>query len=491
MKKTIAFLMAAAMCALALAACSTTASSSSGSSAPPPSSVSAQSESAAGGGELRVVSSFSGTDGNRPVFEEAYKAWEADTGNTVIDESQTSDEAWKAKVVADFETGADPDVLFFFNGNDSNSFIEANKVVPIAEIRDAYPEYAANMQDAMLPVSPVDGKAYTVPTAGYWEGLYVNKTVLADAGVEAPGPDTTWEEFLGMCETIKNAGYTPIAVSLAEVPHYWFEFCIMNNGGPENHLQVPQVANDGPAGFWADGLNDIKDLYQRGYLPENTLSATDEETFQLMYDNQAAFAIDGSWKRGQILENVGDERIGEYTCTYVPAKEARKNTDIIGGLSMGWFITRKAWDDPEKRDMAVSFVNALTTDDVVNAMAVGGAITALKNPAGAPADVNALDADCYAMINGATSVVPAVQDYISPEAKNQILIVDTKLVAAGEEDAATAVDNMIEANKAAMGTGADEPEAQEQGESEAEETLDESTSASASESMSASTSAAT
>ena len=197
MKKTIAFLMAAAMCAMALAACSTPASSSD-STAPAPSSVSAESEPAAGGGELRVVSSFSGTDGNRPTFEAAYKQWEADTGNTVIDESQTSDEAWKAKVLADFETGADPDVLFFFNGNDSNSFISENKVVPIAEIREAYPEYAANMQDAMLPVSPVDGKAYTVPTAGYWEGLYVNKTVLADAGVEVPGPDTTWEEFLGM-----------------------------------------------------------------------------------------------------------------------------------------------------------------------------------------------------------------------------------------------------------------------------------------------------
>ena len=30
-----------------------------------------------------------------------------------------------------------------------------------------------------------------------------------------------------MCETIKSKGYTPIACSLQEVPHYWFEFCIL------------------------------------------------------------------------------------------------------------------------------------------------------------------------------------------------------------------------------------------------------------------------
>ncbi len=461
MKKLLALSLASLMCLSVLVGCSGGAGSSEVSTGSESTAPSEASSEATGGVELRVVSSFSGTDGNRPTFEAAYTQWETDTGNTVVDESQTSDEAWKAKVIADFETGADPDVLFFFNGNDSNSFVEAGKVVSIDDIRAEYPDYASNMQDAMIPVSPVDGKAYAVPTSGYWEGLYVNKTVLADAGVDMPTATTTWDEFLTMCQTIKDAGYTPIAVSLQQVPHYWFEFCIMNNGGPANHLQVPQAQTDGATQAWAAGLNDIKDLYQRGFFPENTLSASDEETFQLMYDNEAAFAIDGSWKRGQILENVGDERIGEYTCTYVPAREARKPTDIIGGLSMGWYITKKAWDDPEKRDAAISFIEALTTDDVVNAMAVGGAVTALKSPAGAPADVNALDADCYAMIGGATSVVPAVQDYISPEAKDQILTVDTKLVASGEEDAETAVANMAAINNTTAAP-ADEAVAEDQ-----------------------------
>ena len=116
--------------------------------------------------------------------------------------------------------------MFYFNGNDSNPFVEAGKVVPISEIREEYPEYADNMKDDMIPASPADGVQYAVPFYGYWEGLYCNKTVLEAAGVEVPGQETTWDQFLESCQKIKDAGYTPIAVSLAKEPHYWFEFSI-------------------------------------------------------------------------------------------------------------------------------------------------------------------------------------------------------------------------------------------------------------------------
>ncbi len=400
------------------------------------------------GVELRVVSSFSGTDGSRPAFEKAFKAWEAETGNTIIDESQTSDEVWKAKVLADFETGADPDVLFFFNNVDSNAFVEAGKVVPLETILAEYPEYGSNMNFDSIPASPVDGKQYTLPAQGFWEGLFVNKNVLAAAGVEMPTAETTWDEFITICQSIKDAGYIPISVSLQQIPHYWFEFTIMNNGGPANQLNIPAEAGDATAGVWAGALNDIKQLYELGFFPEDTLTASDEETCRYIYDDKAAFLIDGSWKVGQFLQNVGEERLGEFDLTYVPSKGDRKPTDIIGGLSMGWYITEKAWADETKRDTCVSFIQALTSDAVVNEMAAGTAVTALKTPQAAmPEGMNLLQQAAFKMISGTTSVVPAVQDYIKPEAKAQILETDTKLVAAGEITAEEAVANMIEANK--------------------------------------------
>ena len=60
---------------------------------------------------LNVVTSYGGDDGNRANFEAAVKAYEASTGNKVNDGSATSNEEWKAKVLTDFETGSEPDVL--------------------------------------------------------------------------------------------------------------------------------------------------------------------------------------------------------------------------------------------------------------------------------------------------------------------------------------------------------------------------------------------
>ena len=117
----------------------------------------------ADGVTLNVVTSYGGDDGNRGSFEAAVKAYEASTGNKVNDGSATSNEEWKAKVLTDFETGSEPDVLFFFTNADAEPFISAGKVVSIEEIRAEYPDYATNMRDSMLAVA-ADGKQYAVPS---------------------------------------------------------------------------------------------------------------------------------------------------------------------------------------------------------------------------------------------------------------------------------------------------------------------------------------
>lgn len=374
---------------------------------------------------LNVVTTYAGEDSNAGMFQSYRDAWAAETGNTVNDSSATSDETFKARVLADFETGAEPDVLFFFNGVDSNAFVESGKVVSIDEIREVYPDYAANMKDDMMGASPVDGKNYSVPVNGYWEGLFVNKAVLEAAGVEVPGADYTWDQFLEDCQKIVDAGYTPIAASLSTIPHYWFEFSIYNFLSPATHNILPETADDAHGAAWIDGLSDIKDLYEKGYFPENTLSATDDETFQMFLDGKAAFLIDGSWKTGGIVNafcdedgNITDqEGLDNFTVSYVPGKNDRKATDIIGGLSSGYFITRKAWDDPEKREAAVSFVSYMTSDEVVSAFA-GVSATALVN--GVQLDestLNTLQIAGLEMVTGATGMAGAVQDQIPTEAR--------------------------------------------------------------------------
>ena len=397
--------------------------------------------------ELTVVTSYGGDDGNRKNYEDAVKAFEAATGNTVLDASATSNEEWKAKVLTDFETGTEPDVLFFFTNADAEPFIQAGKVVDIATIRSEYPEYGANMKDSMFAVA-ADGKQYALPSSGFWENLFVNTKVLTACGIEVPGPDYTWEQFLKDCQTIRDKGYTPIACSLFEVPHYWFEFVVMNNGTLDSQLDVPTLDSEGKlvmdaaAKKWIAGLNDIKDLYERGYFPANTLTATDAETVQLFGDGEAAFLIDGSWKVGYFTENYPDN-LEDYAISYVPAKGDRAASEAIGGISMGYFITRKAWENPDKRAAAVAFVEHMTSDEVLSNF-VTTEVTALVNGA-SPAGLNALQqsaADANANITG---VVGAVQDAITSEAKTD-LFGNVQNVVTGTMSAEDAVASAIALN---------------------------------------------
>lgn len=316
---------------------------------------------------LKVTTTYAGEDTNAGNYKDACAAWTKETGNKIEDSSATSDETFKSRVITDFETGSEPDVLFFFNGVDSNQFVEQGKVVSIDEIRQEYPDYASNMKDDMLGASPVDGKNYSVPVNGYWEGLFVNKDVLKEAGVEAPTADTTWDEFMTMCETIKKAGYTPIA----------------------------------------------------------------------------AFLIDGSWKVGGIEEAVDD--IDNYTVTYVPGKGNRKSTDLIGGLSSGYYITKKCWDDPEKRAAAVDFIEYMTSDEMVSKFA-GSSATALKN--GATVDADSMSSLANAGVElcaGATGISPAVQDSLSTAAKDPIFAGMADIVQ-GNTKVAAAVDEALTIN---------------------------------------------
>lgn len=368
---------------------------------------------------LDVVTSYGADDGNRRNYEAAIASYEEATGNQVRDGSAMSNEEWKTKVLTDFMTGSEPDVLFYFTDADAEPFVQAGKVVSIEEIRQEYPDYATNMKESMMEKFS-DGRHYAVPSLGYWETMFVNKAVLDRCGIPVPGPDYTWEQFLEDCETVKEAGYTPIACSLYEIPHYWFEFAVMNNGSLADHLQVPCVDSEGclvddeAARKWIAALEDIRGLYEADYFPDNTLTATDTDTVDMFGDGRAAFLVDGSWKVGYFTQNY-PHNLTDYAVSYVPGKGKRPASDAVGGISMGYFITRKAWDDPAKREAAVEFVFHITSEEVLGTF-VTTEVTALVNGV-ETAGHNALQqsaADANVHITGLTG---AVQDAISGEAK--------------------------------------------------------------------------
>lgn len=314
-------------------------------------------EEVAGGKDvtLKTVSMFGGTDPNAIVYQAINKAFMEQHPNvTLEDDSQVSNEEWKSRIAADFSVGNEPDVLQFFVDATANDIISTDKLVPYDEIVKEYPEYAGDtLPDALDKVKNADGVKRAVPTTGYWEGLFCNKDVFEQNGVELP---TDWDSFTKAIETFKSKDIIPIACSLNEVPHYWVEFCMLYTAGQDEYVSMPDKAPES----WIKGIEVIKTLKEMGAFPEDTDTIDNSSAEQLFNSKKAAMQLDGNWRMNGI-----DDKDNVVVVPFPGVPDQAKDVAgyMVSGLSSGFYITRKAWDDPDKRDAAVKFVMAQTCKD--------------------------------------------------------------------------------------------------------------------------------
>lgn len=301
---------------------------------------------------LKTVSMFGGTDPNAQVYQAINDELMAQYDYiTIEDNSQSSDEEWKAAVNADFSVGNEPDVIQFFTDATADTIVATDKLVSIEEIRAEYPEYAKDTLDSALSAAAnTDGVERAVPTTGYWEGLFCNKDLFDQYNLELP---TDWDSLVTAIETFKENDIIPIACSLNNVPHYWIEFLMLYSSGVDEFTTIPTTAPGG----WAEGLSLFKTLRDMGAFPADTDTVDDAYTGQLFRDKKAAMQLDGSWYSGNITDTDNTVVIA---FPGVPNQKAETNS-LIGGISSGFYITRKAWEDPDKRDAAVKFVMAHTS----------------------------------------------------------------------------------------------------------------------------------
>ena len=195
---------------------------------------------------LKTVSMFGGTDPNAQVYQAINDELMAQYDYiTIEDNSQSSDEEWKAAVNADFSVGNEPDVIQFFTDATADTIVATDKLVSIEEIRAEYPEYAKDTLDSALSAAAnTDGVERAVPTTGYWEGLFCNKDLFDQYNLELP---TDWDSLVTAIETFKENDIIPIACSLNNVPHYWIEFLMLYSSGVDEFTTIPTTA---PAGIW-------------------------------------------------------------------------------------------------------------------------------------------------------------------------------------------------------------------------------------------------
>lgn len=364
--------------------------------------------------ELRVFSTFGGTDAAREAFQAALDEFTAANPHVKIenDVMSANDDSFRTKVTTDMTTGNEPDILFYFVGADANEIINAGKVAPLDEILEADQEWKSSFSPAALGFTKhTDGKTYAVPLTGYYEGLFVNKQLFEENGVELP---TDWEKMKAAVTAFKAKGIIPISGPFDQ-SHYLIEHFVLGAAGSEGH---GKGLLDGIDPNWELGLSAMKELYDLGAFPEDAATIDLGMASNYYMQGKAAMILEGNWAIGGFADKENNNTTVQDNTTVIPfpAIPGGKGTgnQLIGGFGSGFYLAQSTYDDAAKKDAAVALLKHLTSAPIVKSIATAnGGIPAISGVVvdGLPQAAK----DGLAMLEKAESVNKPIDNIVAPE----------------------------------------------------------------------------
>ena len=189
--------------------------------------------------------------------------------------------------------GNGPDLHVVYPGNGSAmSMAQIAKAGLLADLSEQ--AWTRTIPTGFKPAFQLDGKTYLYSAGSSVIGAIYNKKVFTEAGIDAP--PTTWTEFLAVCDKLKKAGRTPIALG-AQTP--WVTQLITYALVPSTVYAKDPGFDDkqaaGQASFvgsgWADAMNMYLELQKRGFFNDKPNGTTYEQQISMVATGKAAMAI--------------------------------------------------------------------------------------------------------------------------------------------------------------------------------------------------------
>lgn len=156
-----------------------------------------------------------------------------------------------------------------------------------------------------------NGKFYAAP---YWgssvAGVLYNKKVFASLDLEIP---KTYEEYLAVCEALKNAGITPVFYAGKDA--WTLQLLPFTYASKKGYTDLAEKINTNQAKFtqydnMKNGMLTLLDLKEKGYINKDYLSDTYDNAEQALATGTAGMYHMSTWMMDDIVkkfpENVDD-----------------------------------------------------------------------------------------------------------------------------------------------------------------------------------------
>ena len=220
------------------------------------------------------------------------------------------------------------------------------------DLTDAYEEHGWEVYDFAKERVTHDGMLYGVPGEMETIGVFYNKDLFAELGIEEP---TDLEGLTAAAEAVKAAGLIPLAVSDQEgwQGGHLLSIALSSRIGSDGMAELIDGSASWDSADVVETLRLWADYQTAGYLTPFPTSVSYDSANALFYSGEAAMIPTGSWLVDGITANA------DFEAGYIPFPAEDGPGIFSGGLGSGPMISAET----EHAEEAIKLVDFLASPE--------------------------------------------------------------------------------------------------------------------------------
>lgn len=292
-----------------------------------------------------MVPSYS--DATQGLWETVISGFEKENPDITVNLEVQSWDNLESVITTKIQGGQAPDI---YNGGPFAGFVGDDLLYPVEDVVSA--DTYSGFQDSFLANAQVDGTAYALPLLASARALFVNNTLLEQAGVSAP--PTNWAELLDAATKISQlgggvAGYgMPLGSEEAQG-----EAAVWLWGGGGTYGDADTIKVDDPSNL--PGANQIKKMIDAGATQADPGATNRSPLMDIFVQGKIGMQVGLPPTVGQIAEGNPDL---DYSIVPIPTE----NGDAMTVGVMDQLMAFK--NDGSKQEAITKFLDYFYTPAV-------------------------------------------------------------------------------------------------------------------------------
>lgn len=269
-----------------------------------------------------------------------------------------------------------PSMWFNWGGSLGQFYVDNGKTYDLTEYASAN-GWSDEFSAGALNLCTLGGQLCGYPTSYNVLGVYYNKSIFEECGIEIP---TTFDEFEAACATLKENGYTPMAAAGLNGWHVmrWVELLVEHYAGTELHDKMNSFDESWNNEAVVQALTKYKEWVDAGYFPDGFITADPNDTIMSFGSGECAMDLQGQWYDGNILQNELD--INNYGAFAFPSGETNRMSAFAEMTQFNKNLSE------EELDACVKFIDYYYSQENIDAYGQYYNLPLPKDGAKAPAD---------------------------------------------------------------------------------------------------------